>query len=232
MIALPDDVDFLRALDEEDRLGGGQQLRRRAAGPAARLRLEAAPAFVHEVVVLADSFGRPALEDRIVRIADALGSLDVVIVVTDIRELRIVPDGAGAGLRLDEIGFALADPALTGEHEIGDRLRLLRRADGGCAHDERGGQRNASHQDHPRHRQLSSVQAQAPGSAPERLILPNRIAQDPIGRRRGRSKLRQRGRAQKSGVEAVGIGPILWSKWSPLFSAQTVSTMGPLSIRR
>ena len=59
MVALPDDVDDLRRLDEIDRLGREQQLRRSAAGPATRLRDEAALfAFVHEIVVLPHACAR------------------------------------------------------------------------------------------------------------------------------------------------------------------------------
>ena len=68
LLPLPEHPDLFGRLDEEDRLGGEQQLPRRAAGPATRLRRKCAMSVEDLLVVFAHQLLRPFLQIGIFRV--------------------------------------------------------------------------------------------------------------------------------------------------------------------
>src|SRR5215831_1111892 len=95
--------DFLRPLDDEDRLKAAlERPARNAARPAALPRAKSRLAGKDFFVALAQGFARPGLKDGIGKIGDGKGGLlsgDAELVVVDRRMLRIVGNRPGTAWR-------------------------------------------------------------------------------------------------------------------------------------
>ncbi len=144
LLALPDDPDLFRRLDEEDGLGREQQLARRAARPTARLRGEGTVAVEHILVVLPHHLFGPRLQIGVLRIGHTLHDA-ALIALSDLWIGRVEADRSELSRDGAEIDAAIEQPAGIGEREVGNGAFL---SSGACGdnHRNRSDKRRAAQQ--------------------------------------------------------------------------------------
>src|SRR5438874_2025390 len=140
MVALPDDTDLLRCLDEKNGLGREQQLARNAPRPTAGLGHEGAVPVAYQIVVHPHLSRRPTLEIGVFGIGQTLLRLPRI----GPTKCRVGPHGSYLPRNWPEVYASVEQPAEIGGHEVwnGAFLRSGSRSD---THRDSGDQRCTVH---------------------------------------------------------------------------------------